>query len=379
MRPALALVLLLVVPAVADPVERANLGDGYALVIERGALSVVKGRQRARLTEAVSITSSKLDRAKKQVDVSVEDYGCTGTATYHWTVGHLDARLENTAAYQLHRKKDYRAAAVGFARAAAADPTWTIPAYNLASARQLSGDLDGAIQALSPWLASTPIATYVQVTADPELAPLLSRPELAAIRTPVRGTATLDKTGELSGLVAYSKDKGLVALTRTERGWGACVFTTELELRDVKTGALAAHTPIIGWAETSPDCDEKAGGVLPRARPAVAKRIKVLSTLLGDLGFGATKIEKGALDGSTTKSLARFAKARLGIAVSQRTARLLAKDTELGTASALEQITQAVIVEEPRLAIVWSLRPGAEGCEGSDPTEVAVIPYAAKP
>lgn len=375
---ALALVPLVALPAPAraDGAERANLGDGYSLLVENGSVSVVKGKQRARLAEAQSILSTKIDKAKKQVDVSIGDYSCTGEATYHWTFGHLDARLENTSAYALHKKKDYKAAAPGFARAAAADPTWNIPAYNLASARQLSGDLDGAVQALAPWIAAAPIATYVKVAADPELAPLLPRNELAALRTKVRGTATLDKSGELVGLVAYSKDKGLVALTRTERGWGACVYTTELELREAATGKLVAHTPIIHWSETSPECEEKSDGVLPRARATVAKRVKTLSSLLGDLGFVKTKLEKGVLDTAGDKQLARFPKAKLGLAMSQGSVRLLAKDTVLGTGAALDRFTQAALVEEPRLAIVWSLRPGAEGCEGSDPTDVTVIPYA---
>lgn len=47
--------------------------------------------------------------------------------------------------------KDYKAAAAGFAQAAALDPTWNIPAYNLASAHQLLGDKPAAMAALAPW------------------------------------------------------------------------------------------------------------------------------------------------------------------------------------------------------------------------------------
>ena len=360
--------------AIADGLESQNLGEGYSLVVDRGALSVVKGKQRARLAEALSILDAKLDKKTKKVDVSVGDYTCAGEATYHWSLGYFDARLENTAAYQLHKKKDYKTAAAGFALAVAADPTWTIPAYNLASANQLAGDKDAAIKALAPWIASAPIATYLQVAVDPELTPLMDRPDLKALRSATPGTASFDKTGELS--VAYSKDKGLIALTRTEASWGACVYTTELELRDAKTGVLVAHTAVIGWSETSPECDEKTNGVLPRSRAAVAKRIKTLSAVLAELGFVKAKVEKGVVDTSNDKQLARFPKAKLGIGLSQGTVRLLAKDVTLGTAPGLEHVRQAVLVDEPKLALVWTLRAGREGCEGTDPTDVAVIPYA---
>lgn len=361
--------------AFADDAQQ-SLGDGYTLIVDRNGLHVVKGKRRARLVDAQSILAATVDNKTKQVDVKVSDFSCAGESKYHWTLTHLDARIENTAAYRLHKNKDYVNAAAGFAKAVAADPGWNLAAYNLASAQQLAGDKDAATTALAPWLASAPIATYVQVTADPELAPLLERPELKAIRAALAGTATISAAGELDGKVAYSKDKGLIASTRTERSWGACVFQTELELHDAKTGSLVAHTPIIAWSETADECDEKANRVVRRARPIVAKRIMTLTAMLRELGFVKVKTEKGAVTGDLRKGTARFAKAKLGVVMAGGTARILVKDTEVGTAKVLELLVDAVYVDEPRMMLLWTLRPGAEGCEGSDPTEVAVIPLA---
>ncbi|MBL9019254.1 MAG: hypothetical protein JNL83_34010 [Myxococcales bacterium] len=372
---ALGVVLLVAVtgPAAAETETRA-LGDGYTLLVENYGAFVVKDRRRARLGEASTIDDVKVDKKARTVTAVLGDYSCEQSHTSTWTFGHLDARLENAAAYALHRKKDYKAAAAGFARAAAADPTWNIPAYNLASAHQLAGDRDSAVKALAPWLASAPIATYVQVTSDPELAPLLARPELTALRAAKAGTATITADGEIEGDVVISRDKGLLAVARSEASWGACSYTTELELRDLKTGALVARTPVIGWSETSPDCEEKSMGLTRRARPVVAKRVKALTAMLRELGFSKAKLERGSeptLDGDKAKT--SFVKARLGLVAAGGTARLLSKNTELGTARVLHSFGKAVLVDDPKLVVIWSLRPAAEGCEGSDPTEVAVM------
>src|SRR5262245_40303082 len=144
MRNLLTLSLLLATAgtAAADdaPVTRKSLGKGYDLVIDGNGVSVVKGKQRARLADGISITKAVVDKGGKQVDVTIEDYSCAMTHQYTWTFGFFDAKLENTAAYALHKKKDYKGSAAGFGKAVAADPTWKIAAYNLASAQQLSGD-----------------------------------------------------------------------------------------------------------------------------------------------------------------------------------------------------------------------------------------------
>lgn len=381
MRGLLTLTLLLAsTPLVhADEITRASLGDGYELVIAQGGMSVVKGKLRARLVDATSITKTTVDKKTKQVTVKVADYSCAGEATYTWTLGHLDARLENTAAYTLHKKKDYKASTAGFAKAVAADPTWKIAAINLASAQQLQGDKDGAIKTLTPWLTSEPIATYFQITADPELAPLLERAEIKAIRASKAGDIKLAQD-KVDGLVAYAPDRKLLAVARTEASWGACVYRTDLEVYDATNGTLVATTPIVGWNETSPDCDEKSSGVLPRARKTVAKRVTTLQAMLRDLGFKKIKSEVGTsptsveTDKAFRKTTASIKKAKLGVVAQDGTLRVFQGNTELATAQAELGLERVVYVPDLDAVVAWTAGPGAEGCESTDPTAVTVMP-----
>ncbi len=359
--------------AVAAPVTRASLGNGYTLVVGQNGLHVAKGKQRARLGEAVSINKTKVDRKARRVEVEVEDYSCMMTHAYTWTFGQLDARLANTAAYGDYRKKRYKAAAAGFAKAIAADPAWNIPAYNLASARQLLGEDDAAVAALAPWLASRPVATYVQVTTDSELAPLLPRAEIQAVRAKRPGNVTLTRTG-IGGGVAYAPGRKLVAVTRTEASWGACTFTTDLEIYDLATTKKIASTPLVHWRETSPECDANGGVILRRSRSAVDKRAAKLQAMLRELGFVTPKTESATrLRGSDGKDKGSFARARFGLVMLDGHARVLRKNTELGTGVVLEHLQAATYVPDANVVVVWSGRPGAEGCEGSDPTEVTLI------
>jgi len=54
---------------------------------------------------------------------------------------------------------------------------------------------------------------------------------------------------------------------------------------------------------------------------------------------------------------------------------LIVKDRLLGEALILEHIRDAVLVDDPHIAVLWTLRAGREGCEGTDPTNVSVISY----
>jgi hypothetical protein len=372
MRIPYALVLL---PALAHagPTKRATVGKYELVVVEPGGLEVRSGGARAQLTHAFQIT--KLRAGTDRVDVDVEDSSCEMTHHYTWTFAQLDAKLANTTAYALHRKHDYAAAATGFARAAALDPAWRIPAYNLASAKQLLGDKPGAVAALAPWLASEPIATYVQVTTDPELAPLLERPELRALRAATAGTVEVTSAG-IAG-VAYEPKRGLLALSRDERSWGAMSFTRVVEIYDL-AGKLVATAPIVGWDDSEPMCTTR-DCLDKRKRAGVDRRAAQLQTMLRELGFAAAKSEAGSevvrtAEGKTKTTLAR---AKLGVVVYNDTARVLRGNTELATARVLEQLQRAVYLDELGLLVLWTLRPGAEGCEGSDPTRVDLIKLTA--
>jgi len=349
---------------------------GYHFEVKHDELVVTKGKQRARLAQAMDLVRVKVDDKARAVDIDVEDVSCDGSQHYRWTFGQLDARLENTTAFGLHKKRDFKRAAQGFARAVAADPTWNVAAYNLASAHQLRGDKRAATAALAPWLAAEPIATYVKVTTDPELAPLLGEPELAAVRSKQPGNVALTATGELTGGVAYAANRKLLAVVRKEASWGACSFTNRLEIYD-RTGVLVASTAIVNWDETDTDC---SGGVLKSAKGAIATRSAQLSTMLANLGFNQAATEPGTLKTDTLKNgdvkhRLQFPANKLGV-VSMResgTASVLRSNTVLATGKVLDSLTAGIYVGDVNAIIVWSIRAGREGCEGSDPTQVTII------
>ena len=228
------------VPALADPTTSVIVGDGLAIKIEgHGDVMVSNAGHGARLaSRAESLENLKVDRMAKRVELDVDrGPGCLGE---HLSFGfaQLQARIENTDAYARHRKHDWAGAIAGYAKAIALDPTWRIPAYNRAGASVSSGDLAAGVAALAPWLASEPIATFVQVSSDPELAPLLARPELAAIRAAKPGTVTLipSRTNDVIGVAA---ERGLVAVSRIEAPMG-CQFDSYIELHDVATNKRVA-------------------------------------------------------------------------------------------------------------------------------------------
>ena len=358
MRLCAALVLIATV-AHADT----RLGDGLALQIADRTLYVTRGGQRARLAQANVLESMTL--GKRTVDVDVGDDTCISTSHYTWTFDQLAAKLDNVAAFALHRRHDDAHAAAGFARAAQLDPSWPIPAYNLASADQLRGDLDGAIQALAPWLASAPLTTYVQVATDPELRPLLARPELAAIRSGTRGTAKVTGAG-ITGDIVYAPDRKWIAVARTEGSWGAACFdATDVEIFDATTGRRIATTPLVALDETQGDCT-----AMPASR---VERARVVESLLDDLGFSPTAVEHGTSPTPGIKGTSSFAAAKLGVVSNDGSIGVFRKDHELGRATGLRTMTNTWFVAAANAVVVASIRPGAEGCESTDPTEIDVV------
>ena len=304
----LCALLLLPTLAHADP-RRAVVGNGYALVVDRG-LAVEKGGTRAHLDDSTdAIGAVTIDTAAGKLGADVEDR-CGVRRHLKWTFAQLDAALARAAAFK-------------------------------------SGD----VKALAPYLKSDPVATYVQVATDPKLAPLLDKPELRAVRPAKPGTVVITAAG-VTGDVAYAPDRKLLAVTHTERAWGGPqVLVRNIEIHTLD-GAIVATAQ------------------LPDKRAAAA-----LQDLLRDLGFSPTGVEAGTAvtrtDDGRTKST--FAQAKLGIVVVNGAARVLRGDTEVAKASVSEHLVSAVYLTDLHAIVVWSIRPGAEGCEDTDPTRVDVI------
>src|SRR5262249_42402743 len=144
---------------------------------------------------------------------------CHGESKARYTFDQLESRLVNTEGFAKHLAKDDKAAAVLFEKAAKLDATWRIPAYNLASARVLLGERAAALAALAPWLAKEPVTTYVQVSQDSDLRPLLGEKALVALKA--TGTAKIDFDKAELGY-AYSPSKHLIAFDVDLSGWGIC-------------------------------------------------------------------------------------------------------------------------------------------------------------
>lgn len=361
-------------PAFADDLRR-KLGDGYELQIDNRSLYVVKGNQRARLVGGHAFERVSYDKAKKQVTVEIADDSCDAATTHTWSTAHLDARLDNWAGYSLYQQKKYADAIPAYRRAAAADPSWKIPAVNLASAYNLTGDPTSAIGALAPWLASDPVGTYATITLDPELRSLRTHSKLAAIRATKPGTAKIDgATATLIPSVALSADRKYVAVVHDEASWGASLWMAELELHELATGRIVGTLPLVTFADTNPDCyDDKCKRILKPA--AVHQRVAVAQQLLVDLGFTSAAVEDSTSVTRTddNKFKASFTKAKLGVVARDGTARVVQGNTVLATASISDRLHAAAYLTELRTVILWSGRPGREGCEGSDPTAVTVV------
>ncbi|MEO8551429.1 MAG: hypothetical protein ABI678_15735, partial [Kofleriaceae bacterium] len=113
------------------------------------------------------------------------------------------------------------------------------------------------------------------------------------------------------------------------------------------------------------------------AKTKVGERAVSIQRLLRVLGFSGAKTEDGhaSWNADATKRIARFPAHELGLVEKDGTIRILRGDTEVTTTSlASAKLDAAVLVEEGRAIVVWSHRAGAEGCEGTDPTAVQVIP-----
>jgi hypothetical protein len=386
-------------------ISRAELPDGLVLEVEPGGIAVRRG---ALVAPVPVLGRSVSPRALKGV-VMEDDGGRSGAAGLRGrlivtiedscdqkhevslTLANLNARIENVAALALYRQRKWADAADGFARALALDPGLDVAVTNLASAQVRGGKSDAAARTLAPLLAKAPVATYARVVSDPDLAPLLKTPAVAALRAPARGTARLTLTkhevnlrgkspgaGAGPGAVAVSSKYPLVAAVDDEWSWGTCTGQADLLLLDF-AGAAVARLPLFSSAEMTPD----DGDNCPFRRAARAKigtRVAAAQRLLTDLGFSPLSPPAGEEGDISTSEKgnprALFARAKLGIVVGRDRIRALRGDDELGATAnpGAEQIRAATHLADANVVFLRWSRAGREGCEGSDPQGVLLLP-----
>jgi hypothetical protein len=350
-------------------ISRAELPGGLVLEIEPGSVVVRRGALVAPLPVEKILGRSVNPRALKgvamesdgrgrgQLIATIED-SCGQEHAVSLTISDLDARLEDGAV------------------------------TNLASAQVRAGKLDAAARTLAPLLAKAPVATYARVASDPHLAPLLRRPEVAALRAPARGTARLTLTKhEVTlagksptkspgpGAVAVSSKYPLVAAVDDEWSWGTCTGQADLLLVDF-AGAEVARLPLFSYTEMTAD-DSEGCPFRRTAKAKIGARVAAAQRVLADLGFSPVAGEEGTVSTSDRGNpRAVFARAKLGVVVGRDRIRALRGDDELGATAnpGAEQIRAATHLADANVVFLRWGRGGREGCEGSDPQGVLVLP-----
>ena len=344
---------------------------------------------------------------RSEVVVQYDDY-CHQTHRVTFSARTLVAHLENADALAEYRAGRPARAAVGFARAVALDPDFDLAYTNQAQALAVAGDAAAAVAALQPLLDRNPVHVYARVMLEPGLAALREQPAIAAVRSHTPGTATIDATTfTLAGArvaIDGGQAGGRIAAIDVEASWGTCRFESKLQIFDAATGALRAEVPIVTWADADPDaCDGQ--GLLPEARTRVAARVEAANRVLRDLGFApvtGTRPSAGSEEaqGDRVVIAVPFPADRLTLEISDGIARVTraaapARGARPAPARAAKPAPGQVLVERPvppATAVTWALhvpaagaviyawqRPGAEGCEGSDPTGVVVLPLSSAP
>jgi hypothetical protein len=349
---------------VFDNVSIANIN--HAIYVQRGTTA-------ARIADGVFTAPPTVDAATQTLTIATNAF-CdapvpSGSVTF--TFHQLKARLDNVEAYALHKQKKYAESKAGFAKALARDPANRTIAVNLASAQQLLGEPTEAVKTLAPWINSEPIATYVTVAGDPELAPLLLRPALAALKAKTAGTVIVTATG-LKGGVAFAKAANLLAVERHECDWGTGV---------AKANACASHIELFeasGKRIVSLPLSNFDGANQKRN----AQRRQVAQAVLRDLGFVAEAVVHGKVTSTGTdrepaKTKFALASLKLGVVGFNRMARVLRGNTLVVETPTMERLLAVDWAPTANAFIFHSGRFGSEICETTDPTRVDVVPAPA--
>ena len=325
---------------VADDMERVRLRDGrrYGISESDGKMRVHQGKRRAPLRgfgmpdDVYGFGSVRLSKDQTQIAFEVEDK-CYKFTKISIPIASLDARLENTAAYRLHREKKYREAAEGFARAVEFDPLFDTAITNLASAYALLGDTEKAEAAVAPLMARNPVHGYIKIFSDPELAVLRDSAVTKPLEVAEPGTARLDDRGDWAGgeEAAYSYQQGWFAVVlRAEEGPYECVTARDLIVAD-GGGRVVYRMPIVSFKEGySDDCP---GPIARRSKRAiVANRIAGINRFLADFGFDPV-----ATVGAGRRDNGRFiSEAKIGVVAGKNAIRVYRKGKEIAELSGID-------------------------------------------
>lgn len=368
--------------------EVVKLSDGYELVSGQRSIDVRKGKRRARLFPGYAFdVKARVDAKAKKVTISRSEE-CRADLSDTLTFDQLEARLLNTEALVLHRNKDWANAAKIFAQATKLDPAYVLAAYNLASAHSQLGQLQEANAALAPWLESNPIATYIQVSVDPELQPLLATKELVAAKgTTKPGTIKVAESGAIDGKYAFSAERGWLAVPHSAAGYLECGGSESLTIFDVKSGKQVASIPLgsVPGGSDGP-CRGTSRATIEKAKKARAESAKIAETIL--VGFGFAKIASESAgadekDDESGKRVARFPVAKIGVVDHGGNVNVLRGNTSLGKGGTSNggRFTRAAYLPDAKVVVVTSYVP-SDTCARTDEDLIVITdpaPPAARP
>jgi hypothetical protein len=351
---ALALIAASQATAVLAHAETRAIGGGYELIYD-GVLAVKKGGRRATLASGgyYAVGGAKVDLRGRKVAIPIQSDCNNDEVTF--TFARLDAHLEHAAASALHQRRAWADASKGFARAVQADPSWRLPAHELASSEIRRGDLAAAAAALAPWLRSEPAATYVHASLEPELQPLLATPAFSALRAS-KPTKLAVTTKGIDGELALSAERGLVAMSFEWSSDTRCFATVEIAVFEL-AGKLVARIPLA--TSESLDCtpDPPRTEVAPRRVAQVAK-------LLSELGFARTEAEAaGVTYNDRGIRIARLPKARLGVAIDGRAANVLRGNRSLATGTLGERNPQIAYHLPAAKLVIIGAHSASDSCQ----------------
>jgi hypothetical protein len=113
------------------------------------------------------------------------------------------------------------------------------------------------------------------------------------------------------------------------------------------------------------------------AKAKIGARVAAAQRVLADLGFSPAAGEEGAVSTSERGNpRALFARAKLGVVVGRDRIRALRGDDELGATAnpGAEDLRAATHLADANVVVLRWGRGGREGCEGSDPQGIVVLP-----
>lgn len=312
MRTSIAIVALaMAATARADqtvaPGERAAIGGGYRLEYDAGGLRLRHGHRTAPLTIAGDRpTYQAVTIVRRGADVTLGFMPTCWDVDQTFSRDQLAARLEH-AAGRAARRRDLDAALAHLTRAHTLDPGFAPAAHDLAVALAAAGRLDEAAAALP---IADPIARYVAVALDDELAALREHPTVIAARAPAPGTGALGPLG-----LGVTPDGAVVG--RESRGnHGACSTDDDLVILDGATLRERARIPQVRMADYRGDgCDQPTFGRAGRRR--IAAREARARQVLIDLGVTPLAGELATVSSDWTRHVQklRFAAAGLGLVI----------------------------------------------------------------